>query len=124
MKRLIVAISALVAGALCLGMATEANAGGRKSVEPGPYITEHPKSPYYRKKRGAQVRGFVARRGGYSYTYADSINTYGDSRSLYGSTWLFRNPYIDRQTTAGPFDHGFFFDSGVMPRGGDSPYMH
>lgn len=123
MKRLIVAVSALVAGAFCVGLATDAEAGGRRSTAPGPYITEHPKSPYYRKK-GAQVRGFVARRGGYSYTYADSINTYGDSRSLYGSTWLFRNPYIDRQTTAGPFDHGFFFDSGVMPRGGDSPYMH
>ncbi len=71
-----------------------------------------------------QVRGFVARRGGYSYSYADSVNTYGDSRSVYGGTQMFRNFMYDRQTTSGPFDHGFFFDSGVLPRGGDSPYMH
>ncbi len=74
--------------------------------------------------RHAQVRGYTARRGGYSYRYADSINTYGDSRSLYGATLRFRDPALDRQTNAGPFDHGFFFDSGVAPRGGDSPYMH
>lgn len=78
----------------------------------------------YRGKSGAKVRGYTARRGGYSYTYADSINTYGDARSRYGSTQSFRDPSTDRQTKAGPFDHGFFFDSGVAPRGGDSPYMH
>ncbi|MFM9938457.1 MAG: hypothetical protein ACKVP7_03045 [Hyphomicrobiaceae bacterium] len=124
MKRMIATVSALIIGAMSLGIATEAAAGSRKRAEPGPYLTEHPKSTYYRKRSGPQVRGFVARRGGYSYTYGDSVNTYGDSRSLYGSTYVFRTPSIDRQTTAGPFDHGFFFDSGVTPRGGDSPYMH
>jgi len=75
-------------------------------------------------KKGPQVRGYVARRGGYSYTYSDTINTYGDSRSLYGAAQSFRNPMVDRQTNAGPFDHGFFFESGVSPRGGNSPYMN
>ncbi len=115
----------LGAGILGAGLATEADAQSRsaKKSPDGPQLTEHPKSSYYRK-RGPQVRGFTARRGGYSYSAADSINTYGDSRTLYGATQWFRSPALDRQTSAGPFDHGFFFDSGTSPRGGDSPYMH
>ncbi len=77
----------------------------------------------YAPANGSQVYGY-ARRGGYSYSYTDSINTYGDSRSVYGSTRSFRDPMLDRQTNAGPFDHGFFFESGVAPRGGNSPYMN
>ena len=80
------------------------------------------KQVHYRK--GPQVRGYEARPGGYSYSYGDTINTYGDSRSLYGSTQSFRDPMLDSQTNAGPFDHGFFFESGVAPRGGNSPYMN
>jgi hypothetical protein len=76
----------------------------------------------YRKPQ--HVRGYVARQGGYSYSYEDTINTYGDSRSIYGSTQSFRDPMLDRQTNAGPFDHGFFFESGIAPRGGNSPYMN
>ena len=78
----------------------------------------------YRKHSGARVKGYTERRGGYSYSVPDTINTYGDSRSLYGSTRAFRDPSMDTQTNAGPFDHGFFFDSGIAPRGGDSPYMN
>ena len=73
-------------------------------------------------KRATRVRGFQARGGYYSYTDSDVINTYAGSRTLYGSTNFYRDPFSDRQTTAGPFDHGFFFDSGLGPRGGDSPY--
>jgi hypothetical protein len=54
----------------------------------------------------------------------DTLDTYGSSRTLYGGSRFYRDPQLDRQTTSGPFDHGFFFDSGVAPRGGDSPYMH
>lgn len=75
-------------------------------------------------KSKPQVRGYSARRGGYSYSYSDTINTYGDSRSVYGATQSFRDPMMDRQTNAGPFDHGFFFESGTAPRGGNSPYMN
>ena len=77
------------------------------------------------KHAGTRVKGFVQRSGGgYSYSYAESVNTYGDSGSRYPSTLNFRDPNFDRQSPGGPFDSGFFFDSGIRPRGGDSPYMN
>lgn len=75
-------------------------------------------------RRAPQVRGFVLRRGGYSYASSDSINTYGDSSSRYSGYSLFRNNDFGRQTSGGPFDSDFFFDSGVSPRGGNSPYQN
>jgi hypothetical protein len=78
---------------------------------------------HYRRKPGTRVRGFLLRRGGYySYTDIDVVNTYEGVRTSYGMLDTFRDPYLGRQSSAGPFDHGFFFDSGVSPRGGDSPY--
>lgn len=74
-------------------------------------------------KKNTRVKGYSARRGGYSYDQAESINTYGDSRGRYGSANSLRDPQLGRQTDAGPFDHGFFFDSGVNRNGGDAPYM-
>jgi hypothetical protein len=115
-------LGAMVVAAMAIGAGThDASAGGRKSgyTESG----EHPKSGYYRRS-GPQVRGYTARRGGYSYSYADTIDTYGNPRTQYGGSNLYRDPMLDRQTNAGPFDHGFFFDSGITARGGDSPYMH
>lgn len=119
-----VLVAGLATLGLAIGLSAPVEAGGAKkravtTVDTG---GAHPASAYYR--RGPQVRGFVARRGGYSYTAADSINTYGDSRSLYGGASVFRDPVLDRQTNSGPFDHGFFFDSGISPRGGDSPYQN
>jgi len=78
----------------------------------------HPKSNYYHG--GASSR----RRGGYSYKYEDAINTYGDSRGQFGSADSLRDQQFGRQTEGGPFDHGFFYDSGTAPHGGDSPYMN
>lgn len=102
----------------------DAWAGGKpRKAQEGPQLSEHPKSTYYRK-RAPQVSGFVQRRGGYSYYSADSINTYGSSRTVYGGSFLYRDRLLDRQTGAGPFDHGFFFNSGIAPRGGDAPFMH
>jgi hypothetical protein len=46
----------------------------------------------------------------------------GDSQ--FDATNSFREPFSVQQTSAGPFDHGFFFDSGAAPHGGDSPYLH
>lgn len=74
-------------------------------------------------QRGPQVRGYQAKRGGYSYSKNDVANTGADSRTRFGSVNSYRDPFVDRQTIAGPFDHGWFFDSAVAPRGGDSPYM-
>lgn len=77
-------------------------------------------------KAKAKSSSSSARRGGYSYNQADSINTYGDSRGKYGSSNSLRDPALDRQTNAGPFDHGFFYESGVGPgqHGGNAPFLH
>ena len=118
-------IAALAAGAVVMSFAAASEARERRTYRPvdaNPGISEHPKASTYR--RGPRVKGFVARRGGYSYSWFDAINTYGSSRTVYGGTFLYRDPLLDRQTGAGPFDHGFFFDSGIGPRGGESPYMH
>lgn len=118
---------------LALGAAAlMANAGAGVAAEPArakaTTATEgalQPAKGRYSKKRAVRVRGYVARRGGYySYQSEDVINTYGLTRSLYGSINSYRDPYVDRQSTAGPFDSGFFFDSGMAPRGGDGPYLH
>ena len=121
MRRILVTSMLVVAGGLGLAGPTEA-APKRRSVVEVQDSAEHPKSGYYHK--APRVRGFLARRGGYSYSYADTINTYGMSRSLFGGANVWRDPSLDRQTSSGPFDHGFFFDSGMGPRGGDSPYPH
>ena len=60
----------------------------------------------------------------YSYTARDVINTYGDSRTKYGYMNFYRDWRLDRQSSFGPFDHGFFFDSAIAPRGGYAPYQH
>ena len=89
----------------------------------------HPASAYYRSAgrtrvvRGPQVRGFQQRRvGGYSYYSSDVVNTYGNVRTVFGGNNVYRDWQADRQTGFGPFDHGFFFDSGINRNGGYSPY--
>jgi hypothetical protein len=123
-RRYRVAIVLGLAATVVAELSMPADAGG--SRQPSPQLVEgrggHRASAYYRG--GPQVRGYIARRGGYSYSAEDTINTYGDSRTLYGGASAYRNPMLDRQTRFGPFDHGFFFDSGIAPRGGDSPYQN
>lgn len=102
-------IAAGIAGLVVAGMSVSASADSSS------------RSKYSRSGK-PQVRGYVERRGGYSYSPEDSINTYGDSRGRYGAANSFRDPMADRQTNFGPFDNGFFFDSGIQPRGGNSPY--
>ncbi len=116
----------LVAAIAALSFVTApVTAGARKPVrseaQPADNV-EHRASRAYR--RAPQVRSYVTRRGGYSFGVADTINTYGDGRSIYGGASSYRSYQFDRQTNAGPFDHGFFFDSGISPRGGDSPYQN
>ena len=108
---------ALGAMALMLcGTGDAARAGEREITSPDG------KKHVYRK--GTRVYGYAARRGGYSYSPEDVFNTYGLTRNKYGNLSSYRDPYVDRQTNGGPFDHGFFFDSGMGPHGGDSPYLH
>jgi len=124
------ALLILALGAVALigsGSGSEAGARAKKRAAATTATVdaaEHPKSAYYHKR--SRVYGYVGRRrvGGYSYAAEDVINTYGLTRGLYGSMNSYRDPSLDRQTSSGPFDHGFFFDSGNSPRGGDSPYLH
>jgi hypothetical protein len=76
----------------------------------------------YKGKRAARVRGFLQRGGYYSYTDEDAINTYAWARGLFTSTSAFRTPLSDQQSPGGPFDSGFFFNSGLGPPFNDSPY--
>ena len=116
MKRLAVWIG-IVAGSLVV--AGTAASAGDASGEPG--MQKHRSASHGVKKKKPQVRGFVARRGGYSYDQSSVINTYGDS-GQHVAPLQFRDPRIDRQAL--PFDNGFFYDSGILPRGGSSPYMN
>jgi hypothetical protein len=75
----------------------------------------HAKSRRYRKRPLEVTIYGRRRRGGYSYSVSDVINTYRRSPPPYAHV---------RQTPAGPFDSGFFFDSGIGQHGGDSPYQH
>ncbi|MEQ1651468.1 MAG: hypothetical protein ABL897_03170 [Hyphomicrobium sp.] len=101
-------LSSFIISGLALTLASAAEAGGK----------------HRQYRDGPQVKGYSERRGGYSYSYADSVNTYGNSRTKYGGASVYRDPNLDRQTEAGPFDHGFFFDSSMGSHGGDSPYMN
>ena len=116
---LMIALGALALMAFC--GSEPAQAGERKRTMASDGSGTSVQSRYRKRTR---VYGYMARRGGYSYTPSDVVNTYGLTRNLYGSNNSFRDPFADRQTVAGPFDHGFFFDSGIGPRGGDSPYLH
>jgi hypothetical protein len=85
-------------------------------------VTAGEATPYrakgYRKRRRRPLEVNIYRRrvGGYSYSAADVTSTY--------RAWS-PPPYAHvRQTPSGPFDSGFFFDSGFGPRGGDAPYPH
>ena len=100
--------AAIVAGVLLL--ATLAGAGN--FVAPGAYAAEYTqkkKSRTYRKSREATVE---------QGSTPEEIARYF---ALHGGNI---DPYINKQSPGGPFDSGFFFDSGIGPNGGDSPYMN
>lgn len=115
MMRIVASLLATGVLSLCLA-STSATAGERRArvIEPGPQLSEHPNSRYYRGQ-GPQVRGYVKRRGGYSYSYADGVIDYRDTSIL--------RDYQTARPQGGPFDSGFFFDSGIS-RQNDSPYLN
>jgi hypothetical protein len=118
---------ALALGALALvGLATAGEAAERRSGASVTTVASHQLTDgRYTRRRPVAGRVYRARRiGFYSYTYRDVINTYGMARTKYGSVNSYRDPSLDRQTVNGPFDHGFFFDSAIAPRGGSAPYLH
>src|SRR5258705_12423902 len=99
--------------ALALGaLALTASASISQAAERGPKApvarsvgSAEQTSARYQRRRTTHARVYAGRRiGFYSYSYRDVINTYGMSRSLYGSINTYRDPYVDRQTPPGPFD--------------------
>jgi hypothetical protein len=121
-------ILALALGALVLAAYPSASSAAERLAK-APAVraigSAEQTSARYPRQRSAHARHFAGRRiGFYSYSYRDVINTYGMSRTLYGGTNTYRAPFMDRQTPAGPFDHDFFFDSGMGLHGGYSPYQH
>jgi hypothetical protein len=79
---------------------------------PGAYADEVPKKKTARRYKGG--RAYAVERG----STPEEIARYF---ALYGG---YIDPYINKQSPGGPFDSGFFFDSGIGPNGGDSPYMN
>ena len=116
---------ALALGALALmGFAAAAEAAERRAKPvAGVDAAYQPTKARYSNRRAVRTRGY-RRIGFYAYSYRDVINTYGMSRARYGSINSYRDPFVDRQTSSGPFDNGFFFDSAIGLHGGDSPYQH
>ena len=66
------------------------------------------------RARKPQVRGYAARDGSSPEEIARYFQLYGG----------YIDPEINKQSPGGPFDSGFFFNSGIAPNGGDSPYMN
>ena len=113
-RTIICSMGAFALGALLLG-AHPSNAIAAERSSKAPTVrtvgSAEQTSGRYQRRRIAHPRIYAGRRiGFYSYTYRDVM-----------SPW--RDPYLYRQTLAGPFDSGFFFDSAILPRGGDSPHI-
>jgi hypothetical protein len=71
---------------------------------------------YY--EEGAPRPPKFVKRGGYSYGVAEITGTpWLNAEKL----WRHDAPL---QSSFGPFDSGFFFDSAISPRGGNAPYLN
>jgi hypothetical protein len=121
-----VALATALAALALVGLAAPGEAADRRAGATVATGASHQlTNGRYTTSRPIAARPYRARRiGFYSYSYRDVVNTYGMSRVRYGSLNSYRDPFLDRQTVNGPFDHGFFFDSAIAPRGGDAPYLH
>lgn len=96
----------------CAGTAHAAERGAKMIATAG---ETRAKLRAYRKRPPLQVDIYRRRIGGYSYKASDVTGTYRASPPPY-------DPAL--QSPGGPFDSGFFFDSGMAPHGGNSPYLH
>ena len=107
---LMIGLGAMALMAFCGGEPAQAGERRRAVVsdDSGTYV----KSRYRKRTR---VYGYMARRGGYSYSASDAAIDYRD-------TSILRDPLNGRRQ-GGPFDNGFFFDSGIS-RHNDSPYLN
>jgi hypothetical protein len=123
--KLLIALAAGVAALVVSAQAGSAAETPERRVERSAQMTETSSRKKVAKRyKGTRVYGYSRRVGGYSYDASDVTNTYGQTRTIFGSTNVYRDPMLDRQTRSGPFDHDFFFDSGIGLRGGNSPMLH
>ncbi len=99
----------LIAAAL---FAVTAIDGVRDHVLPGVWAEEYQQAKQKPRRRAARRE-----------TVESGSNPADIARyfQLYGG---YIDPSINRQTPGGPFDSGFFFDSGIGRNGGQSPYMN
>jgi len=67
-----------------------------------------------RRHARAQPRGYTLSQGATPAEIARYFQLYGG----------YIDPSINKQSQGGPFDSGFFFDSGINRNGGDSPYLN
>lgn len=102
----------IVAAVGFLTLATLVGAGDY--VAPGAYADEGVQK---KKKKSAR------RKDGRTYAVEQGASPAEIARyfALYGG---YIDPSINKQSPGGPFDSGFFFDSGIGRNGGDSPYMN
>jgi hypothetical protein len=75
--------------------------------------TDQPRPPR-RAKRRTQAQGYTLSPGASPAEIARYFQLYGG----------YIDPRINKQSPGGPFDSGFFFDSGIGRNGGDSPYLN
>jgi len=75
--------------------------------------SDQPRPPR-RAKRRTQAQGYTLSPGASPAEIARYFQLYGG----------YIDPRINKQSPGGPFDSGFFFDSGIGRNGGDSPYLN
>jgi hypothetical protein len=88
--------------------------GAANHVIPGVAAGEYQAKPKAHRHARRHVRRGTVRQGSTPEEIAKYFQLYGG----------FLDPAINKQSQGGPFDSGFFFDSGIGPNGGDSPYMN
>jgi hypothetical protein len=116
MSRSLIRAAVLAAGALFLLAAVD---GVGQRLLPGAWAGEYegharPARKARRHARSRSPRAYALEQGSTPEEIARYFQLYGG----------FIDPAINKQTQGGPFDSGFFFDSGINANGGDSPYMN
>jgi hypothetical protein len=105
----------LVSAAALLVLVT-ADVAGMNTIAGAKADQTYDQSPPRKAKRHArtQARGYTLSPGSSPAEIARYFQLYGG----------YIDPSINKQSQGGPFDSGFFFDSGINRNGGDSPYMN
>jgi hypothetical protein len=88
--------------------------GVRQHLAPGAWAGEADGTAKPRRKVRRQARRSTIESGSSPAEIARYFQLYGG----------YIDPSLNKQSQGGPFDSGFFFDSGIGPNGGDSPYMN